>query len=398
MNPRMRSSEAPMDFTYTSRSQTKPVWAASGDDEKSAPQKRSHDALNADIPMDPPTFGINQNIPFIFQTPARQQESSPYPWSPASNFSSTRAFPTPVTNDVRDVDMSEASPPKPEDPSPDKPESNLRAVATGALRRVYNARQKAEKSRKVIPKHRGSEGDMEGEEDSEDDSGGRAVHSTSNHYTLNMPSPAPPQSDTPYILLGYLQFFFNFSLVLIFFYLLIQFILTVQRDVEHRISEYSMDIVQEIAGCALQYKNNNCASPIPAMIHQCGLWETCMNRDPTKVGRARVGAELIAEVVNGFVEPITWKTLIFTLTSLSFLTVFINTLLSLYRARHRPSSETTQPPVHPFPPYPAHQYGGYLAPGPTPSWGRSYRDGGEEELETPSRRRRIEGGAAVKIK
>ncbi len=112
-----------------------------------------------------------------------------------------------------------------------------------------------------------------------------------------------------------------------FLYLLVQFILTVQRDVEQRISEYSMgkcdrcfknfptkilpDIVQEIAQCAAQYKTNLCAtSPIPAMAHQCGVWETCMNRDPTKVGRAKVGAELIAEVVNGFVEPISWKTLV----------------------------------------------------------------------------------------
>ena len=70
------------------------------------------------------------------------------------------------------------------------------------------------------------------------------------------------------------------------------------------------DIVQEIAQCAMQFKTNLCATtPIPAMLHQCGVWETCMNRDPTKVGRARVGAELIAEVVNGFVEPISWKTL-----------------------------------------------------------------------------------------
>lgn len=46
------------------------------------------------------------------------------------------------------------------------------------------------------------------------------------------------------------------------------------------------------------------------MLRQCGVWETCMNRDPTKVGRAKVGAELIAEVVNGFVEPISWKTLV----------------------------------------------------------------------------------------
>jgi len=35
-----------------------------------------------------------------------------------------------------------------------------------------------------------------------------------------------------------------------------------------------------------------------------------MNRDPTIVGRAKVGAEMIAEVVNGFVEPISWKTLV----------------------------------------------------------------------------------------
>ena len=76
-------------------------------------------------------------------------------------------------------------------------------------------------------------------------------------------------------------------------------------------NRHGLDIVQEIAQCALQFKTNLCApSPIPAMAHQCGLWETCMNRDPTKVGRARVGAELIAEVVNGFVEPISWKTLV----------------------------------------------------------------------------------------
>lgn len=62
--------------------------------------------------------------------------------------------------------------------------------------------------------------------------------------------------------------------------------------------------------CALQYKNNLCTSPLPAMTQQCATWETCMNRDPATLGRARVGAELIAEVVNGFVEPISWKTLV----------------------------------------------------------------------------------------
>ena len=47
----------------------------------------------------------------------------------------------------------------------------------------------------------------EEEEDNEDDRGssrkGRTVtRNTSNHYTLNMPGPAPVKTDTPYILLG----------------------------------------------------------------------------------------------------------------------------------------------------------------------------------------------------
>lgn len=74
-----------------------------------------------------------------------------------------------------------------------------------------------------------------------------------------------------------------------------------------------LDSTQEIARCAMQYRNNYCDNPAmlaPALVHQCSEWELCMNRDPTKIGRARIGAELIAEVVNGFVEPITWKTLV----------------------------------------------------------------------------------------
>ena len=44
--------------------------------------------------------------------------------------------------------------------------------------------------------------------------------------------------------------------------------------------------------------------------HQCATWQTCMNRDPTVVGRAKVFAGLIAEVVNEHVEPISLKTFV----------------------------------------------------------------------------------------
>lgn len=86
---------------------------------------------------------------------------------------------------------------------------------------------------------------------------------------------------------------------------------------------------------------------------------------------------------------------IFTLTSLAFLTVFINSLLSLYRAKHQPITESPSHrppsfPIAPIAPFTPHYYG---SPAPTPSWG-GYRS----EQESPSRRRRLEGGGAAKIK
>ena len=71
------------------------------------------------------------------------------------------------------------------------------------------------------------------------------------------------------------------------------------------------DVVQEIKACSVLYKNNFCEGNIvPHMFQPCGEWETCMNRDPSKIGRARIGAQLLAEIVNAFVENISWKTFV----------------------------------------------------------------------------------------
>lgn len=35
-----------------------------------------------------------------------------------------------------------------------------------------------------------------------------------------------------------------------------------------------------------------------------------MNRDPTVVGRAKVSAETFAEIINSFIEPISYKTMV----------------------------------------------------------------------------------------
>ena len=46
----------------------------------------------------------------------------------------------------------------------------------------------------------------------------------------------------------------------------------------------------------------------------CRAWELCMNRDPTVIGRIDVVAETFAGVINSFVDPISWKTMVSHLT------------------------------------------------------------------------------------
>ncbi|KLO06320.1 hypothetical protein SCHPADRAFT_923200 [Schizopora paradoxa] len=419
---RFRSKVAPMQgVEFTNRVETIPAWRRpqENDENHNSALKRTHSIANPPgSPFEPknpssrPVFG--ENVHYLFNPPP-PQNSWPS-WSTPSK-----------QPDVSDVDMKdvEISPLRP-GPSSHEEEQNAgdgkekeeegspekRLISNAAVRRL--ARKRNNKGRS----NRGRGGmrldEVEDVEESEDegyDSDGSprrsVVQSTSNHYTLNMPGPATQKTETPYVLLGYLQFLFNLSLILVFLYLLVQFIFTVQRDVEQRISEYSMDILQEISTCAFQYKQNLCdTSPIPAMLHQCATWETCMNRDPKIVGRAKVGAEMLAEVINGFVEPISWKTLAFTLSSLAFMTVFVNALLSLYRSRHHPDRAQSSAAHHAaamphFPPiapgqYPATPYAYLAHPGQGGKW---FPPGGEVETESlPRQRRRLENGDAAAVK
>lgn len=76
--------------------------------------------------------------------------------------------------------------------------------------------------------------------------------------------------------------------------------------------EYSAEILQEISQCSRDYIENRCAPDmrVPAMEMRCIAWEKCMNRDPSQVGRARVSAETFAEIINSFIEPISYKTMV----------------------------------------------------------------------------------------
>jgi len=72
------------------------------------------------------------------------------------------------------------------------------------------------------------------------------------------------------------------------------------------------ELLQEIAECTNLYLTNRCdpSLRVPAMEAACRAWELCMNRDPTVIGRIDVVAETFAGVINSFVDPISWKTMV----------------------------------------------------------------------------------------
>ncbi|KAF9652057.1 hypothetical protein BDM02DRAFT_3109836 [Thelephora ganbajun] len=399
-----RSTAVPMDFEFTNRASPniKPAWVA--DDSFHAPQKRNYDEASPQPSLFPPQDTASERSfiptsePYLFPAAGPHTPFPPH-WQPP---------PPHVKNpEIFDVDMSEVSPnifkaqQQVRDDSPSKPEEESRVVALSGIRRMSRSRYRnAALKRRDVDADDADEESVNSEDEEQSDRESRVIKpakpmTTNNHYTLNLtPSALTVKPDLPYTLSGYLQVFFNTSLCVVFLWLLLQFILTVQRDVQQRILEHSMDIVQEIKACSVLYKNNFCEGNIvPHMFQPCGEWETCMNRDPSKIGRARIGAQLLAEIVNAFVENISWKTFFFSVVSLAIFTLFINSLFTFYRSKHYHAPHSAPVPI----PQPQ-----YVMPPQTPRRGKpgsKWKPGDDgNDIGTLTGRRQMDDGTITKIK
>lgn len=95
-------------------------------------------------------------------------------------------------------------------------------------------------------------------------------------------------------------------------YLITQFILTVQHDLRLKQDEYVNEVTQQIQECFKQFSLNKCdpETRIPAIEKVCNEWELCMMKDPKEIGRLKMGAETIAEILNKLVDPLSYKTMV----------------------------------------------------------------------------------------
>ena len=145
-------------------------------------------------------------------------------------------------------------------------------------------------------------------------------------------------SNLPNVISGYVQLSVNLVVLFAFIFALLQCYLVVKSDVDMKVEEYSAEIMHEIEICSRNYYENRCEpeTRIPAMEAQCNLWTQCMERNPMLVGRAKVSAHTIAEAINGFVEPISYKTMIFIFLVVIAFVCVSNLAMWLTRARPPP--------------------------------------------------------------
>ncbi|KAF7590433.1 hypothetical protein BBP40_002837 [Aspergillus hancockii] len=169
----------------------------------------------------------------------------------------------------------------------------------------------------------------------------------------------------PSVPLWWAQLVVNLSLFSLAVYVMFGFVSTIGAEFEQTVEEVSNTILAEMAVCEKRYAVNKCTGGerLPALETLCEDWENCMKRDPAKVRRVKVTAHTMAIIINGFVDPISWKAIMFFLATISTVTVVSNWSFRSFRNRfsqrgYAPPAPTfsRQPSGYHHPPMPSSQY------------------------------------------
>ncbi|KAJ5691868.1 nuclear envelope protein Brr6 [Penicillium macrosclerotiorum] len=177
--------------------------------------------------------------------------------------------------------------------------------------------------------------------------------------------------NVPSILSWWAQLLVNLALFSLALYVVFAFISTMRREFNIAADNASAAMITSMGVCANNFRINNCELRPPDLQLKCEQWLNCMNQDPSRVAQAKVSAHAMAEIINNFIEPISWKAIMFFLASLATVTVISNWTFRSFRnhlsqedyvrhnyppAHHYSSMHATQPQLQHNPSH------GYFAP------------------------------------
>ncbi|KAF3939732.1 hypothetical protein ABW19_dt0208071 [Dactylella cylindrospora] len=159
-----------------------------------------------------------------------------------------------------------------------------------------------------------------------------------NDYKSSAP-PAPRWADThrgvPQILSQYVQLGFNIFMTCLVAFLVFVFVRTIFRDVQRKVQVYAAEAQIEVQECHRKWLTNRCdpESIVPAIEQQCKEWRICADREPESIGWSKVSAETLAEVLDGFVERVSYKSMVFVLVLIFGCVFLTNFAFGFFRAK-----------------------------------------------------------------
>ncbi|KAL4787139.1 Di-sulfide bridge nucleocytoplasmic transport domain-containing protein [Aspergillus varians] len=392
-----RTAESPMDFEWQSRAPgdvTSPFYQLSVQHDNQ--KKRSHNVFDSPGKKPLPALREPNSQPFLFSETNPQAPDTPKAKFAHPAFMTPRKFDLDFSSGAENLSSpenadNEDTPEQPTKtghrnslfgmygrfaPSPGRGEiPRLSHYSNAVARRV----QKRRLRNKAL--------DLQVHKDSDDESdrpssseGHRKVKQMAQHDG-DKPSRMSTFSDffalleahpnVPNILSWWAQLVVNLSLFSLAVYVVFGFVSAIRSEFEQAAEEVSDTILAEMATCAKSYVDNRCGGGdrLPALESVCVNWERCMNRDPAKVGRAKVSAQTMAIIINSFIDPISWKAILFFLVTISTVTVVSNWSFRSFRSRYNqhdyahsaPPTYSRQPSAqhHQVPPQLSGQHPGF---------------------------------------
>ncbi|KAH7312073.1 Di-sulfide bridge nucleocytoplasmic transport domain-containing protein [Rhexocercosporidium sp. MPI-PUGE-AT-0058] len=257
--------------------------------------------------------------------------------------------------------------------SPGRPDR--RGKYANAIVHKVRKRKRMERDYALMRGHR------DGSDSESDDSESRPRSRSSKHSKPETPQPGwfasifnyiESHPNLPNVLSYYAQLGVNAFIAALTIFGIYSFWMTVRADVD-KASEKERALAQaEIVKCAQEFVANRCGADIrlPALKIPCDNWDHCMNRDPNSIGRAQVSAHTFAQIFNSFIEPISYKAMIFVVMIVTVCILINNLAFSTFRSKsnhhHMPTAPfyPQQAPPTPFqwghpPQTPQHNNMGY---------------------------------------
>jgi hypothetical protein len=195
--------------------------------------------------------------------------------------------------------------------SPGRAEQRRPKFANAIVNKVRK-RKRVDRDHAALIGIRGSDSDSEGESKSKG-RGQSFVTQKSQGWFSQLLNGIESHPNLPNVLSYYAQLTLNFFFVGLAIFGVWTFWATIKSDVNKASEEATAIVVAEMAKCARDYVDNGCSKENrpPALEVVCDNWEHCMNRDPNSVGRAKISAHTFAQIFNSFIEPISYKAMVF---------------------------------------------------------------------------------------